>query len=273
LTVKVWELGWLARAGLVPLILLQLVWGGDAMLFYGEERLKAAIALIEAGYDGKSDESRFNDKGPARQVTAATPEDAVILARNYKGLLGVDRTVLSDIRAAQDYISYSHLRDARELYELLRARGVTHLLYPEGKRQPARWNNTVLFAELFHRHARNERRLSGGLRLAEMPASAPEPAAPFLVLVDGISGYRDGVYKVEQLDIDEKRSRYFKPSPKPIEALKSDNAAELLETAQAVVLKAPNLSEEARQVLSSEFELVERFKDSELHLRREPSRR
>ena len=41
--VKVWELGWPARVGLVAARALQLLWGGDAMLVYGKKQLNAGI--------------------------------------------------------------------------------------------------------------------------------------------------------------------------------------------------------------------------------------
>lgn len=270
LLVRLWELGLIARVALVPTVALQLVWGGDAMLVYGKDRLRAAIELIEAGYKGKA-ATRFDERMTARNITAATPPDAVIFARNYKNLLGLERTVLSDVRAAQDYISYAHLKDARELYELLRSRGVTHLLYPDGKRRPVRWNNIVLFAELFHHHARAPQRF-GDAMLAEMPTKAPEPKVPYLVLVDDIAGYPDGVYKVEQLDMDERRIKYTRPAPKPLEPLTEENAVELLGRVQAVAMKAMRLPPDAQEVLERDFERVERFKDSELHLRRAASR-
>lgn len=262
LIVQVWELGWPARVGLVPLVLLQTVWSGDAMLYYGKKRLDAALSLISEGYDGKYD-SRFSERSTQAQITRATPKNAVILARNYKGLLGLDRTVLSDIRGAQDYISYSHLKDTRDFYELLAKRGVTHLLYPKGDRKPERWNNTILFTDLFFHHAKNVKRL-GRLQLGELPSTPPASAQPYLVVVSGIRGVADGVYGVEQLDFDPRGPERFSPRPRPRRALSA--AGEVLSDVQALLIgrrKPKGLSAEAL----AQFESVEAWDGDELYLR------
>ncbi len=268
LMIKVWELGWIARLGLVPLVGLQLFWGGDAMLFYGAKQLKVALNLIAGGYDGRKDEQRFSTGKKLQQLTAATPPDAVILARNYKALLGLDRMVLMDLRATQDYVSYSHLRDASELWKLYHDRGVTHLLYPDGDRRPVRWNNTILFAELFHHYAQGEKRF-GNLVLGKMPAAPPPPSAPYRVLTRRLTGYPDGVYNVEQLDIDERFPASARPKLKPSRAFSERDAEDILAEVDAVAFSsgAP-LSGQAGEALDRDFERVERFSGYEVHLRK-----
>lgn len=213
LLVEVWELGYLARAGLVPLVALQLVWGGDAALYYGRSELESALDMIGRGYDGRYDE-RLGSRGTQRQITRATPPDAVILARNYKGLLGLDRTVLMDIRGGQDNVSYAQLQDTRQLYDLLKARGVTHLLYPKNQRRPVEWNNAILFTDLFERYATHKQRF-GKLQLGELPKTPPPSAKPFLVLVSGIRGVKDGIWEIRQLGFDPRSPQRFSPSPRP----------------------------------------------------------
>lgn len=268
LLVGVWDLGWFARAGLVPLVALQLVWGGDAMLFYGRKELEAGLDLIGAGYAGKYDDHRFGSKSAQQQITRATPKDAVILARNYKGLLGLDRTVLSDIRTAQDYIDYSHLKDTREFYELLKQRGVTHLLYPKGQRRPERWNNTILFTELFVRHGEKQQRF-GKLSLARLPRQAPPPSAPYLVLVSNIRGYPDGIYRLEQLDIDQRFPTLFTPAPKPLHRLNDPALAEVMDDVRALAVGGRKLPKALTAEQRAEFESVEAWESDELYLRRE----
>lgn len=263
LVVGVWELGWAARAGLVPLVLLQAVWSGDAALYYGRKQLNAALELIAKGYEAKYDD-RLPARGAQQQITRATPKNAVILARNYKGLLGLDRTVLSDIRSAQDYISYSHLKDSRALYDLIRSRGVTHLLYPKGQRRPERWNNAILFTELFVHHAKNVQRF-GRLMLGELPGQPPPRAVPFLVVVSGVRGVADGIYAVEQLDFDPRGPERFAPRPRPRHPLSA--ASRVLGDVQALLIgnrKLKALSEEQR----AEFASAESWDGDELYLRK-----
>ncbi len=269
LMVRVWELGWLARAALVPLVGVQLFWGGDAMLYYGSKRLRSAISLIEQGYSGRTIESRFTAYQTQQKITAATPPNAVILSRNYKSLLGLDRMVLSDIRDTQFYISYSGVRDENQLWRLLHDRGVTHLLYPDGRRPPVRLNNSVLFAELFQHNARNVKSF-GGVVLGEMPLQAPPPSAPYLVLVRGLRSYPDGVYRVEQLDVDDRNPKGVSPRPKPETSYEDSDAEGLLQEVRAVALgSSGRLGGGAQSHLTSDFKQVERFKNYTLYLRGE----
>ena len=175
--------------------------------------------------------------------------------------------VLSDIRAAQFYISYTGLRDARELWTLLRDRGVTHLLYPDGKRAPVRLNNTVLWAELFHRHARDVKRF-GSLVLGTLPATPPPPSAPLLVLTRGVRGYKDGVYRVEQLDVDSQRPPGLAlPVPKP--RYSDDAALNLIDQVQ-VIAAAPSAQwpADAQDELDQTFQRFEAFSEYSIYLRR-----
>ncbi len=262
LMVRAWELGTLARIGLVPLVASQFFWGGDAMLFYGAKRLREAIGIVSDGYAGKSIESRLAAQAAQQRLTAATPRDAVILSRNYKGLLGLDRTVLNDIRGAQYYISYGGLRSAAELWSYLRERGVTHLLYPEGQRVPVRLNNEVLFADLFKNGCENPQRFSN-LRLATLRQTPPAAEVPTLVLVRKLRGYKDGVYRVEQLDVDSARTA---PPPQPVEAY--DGSEEQLNEVRAVVLGPGGQLGGAQQELERGFEQFEHFSQYTLYLRR-----
>jgi hypothetical protein len=263
LMVGVWELGWAARVGLVPLVGLQLIWGGDAALFYGKKQLDAALSLIADGYEGRW-ESRLASKGTQQQISRALPKDALILARNYKGLLGLDRMVHSDVRSAQDNVSYAHLKDVRQFYELIRSRGITHLMYPRGQRRPERWNNTILFTDLFVHYGQKQQRI-GKLSLAEVPPTPPPSTVPYLVMVTGIRGVIDGVYAIEQLDFDPRGPERFSPRPAPRSNLESTHA--LLPDVQALLM-----GRRKRRVLSeqelSQFESVESWDGDELWLRR-----
>lgn len=265
LMVKVWELGWTARLGLSPLVLLQLIWGGDAMLLYGKKQLDAGIGLITAGYSGSFDD-RLAAKSTQLQITNATPKHAVILSRNWKGLLGLNRLVLSDIQANQDYVVYSHLKDPREFYDLLKARGITHLMYPRGARRPGRWNNTLLFAEIFRRGPSAKR--LGKIQLNELPHEAPAHSAPYLVLVANQREYPDGIYKLEQLDIDYRSPASFTPKPQPFQSASAGDAAEVAQSLQAIVTCRGKLPRGWSKELLDGFDRMESFDECEYYLRR-----
>lgn len=266
LMVRVWQAGWLGRAGLVPLVTLQLLWAGDAALVYGGKRLTAARNIPLRGLEGKPLEGRIQRQRNQMRVTAETPEDAVILSRNYKALLGLDRTIVSDVDVAGGYVAYSGLKDPRELYELLRARGITHMLYPVGKRAPNRWNGTVLFDALF-RYTTDQKRI-GPLALGTLPPQPPPPTAPYRVLVYGVRGYASGLYPVEQLDISNREPDRFFPKPTPETPFDADQAAEQLAQANAVVT-CRSLPAKAQSALRTAHVKFERLDRCDLFLRRE----
>jgi hypothetical protein len=263
LLVQVWDLGLLARIGLVPLVCLQLVWGADAPLYYGRKQLEAALDIVAQGYEGRYD-ARLGARGTQRQITRATPPDAVILARNYKGLLGLDRTVLMDIRGGQDYVSYAQLGDTRQFFDLLKARGVTHLLYPKNQRRPVEWSNAVLFTDLFQRYGVHVQHF-GKLYLAELPKTPPPPSAPFLVLASGIRGVKDGIWAVEQLNFDPRSPQRFSPAPRP--RYPTSQAHDHVEQIQALIVGRRRPDALTEQELAR-FEQVESWDGEQLWLRR-----
>ncbi|MES1184141.1 MAG: hypothetical protein ABUL60_10015 [Myxococcales bacterium] len=263
LLVEVWELGWPARAGLVPLVSLQLIWGGDAMFVYGGKQLSAGLDLIQSGWDGQAD-SRLAARGTQQQITRATPKNAVILSRNYKGLLGLDRTVLLDVRATQDYISYANLKDTRQFFDLVKSRGVTHLMYPKGQRRPERWNNVILFTDLFEHYAQHVKRF-GKLVVGEMPSEPPPASVPYLVVASGVRGVKDGVWAVEQLDFDPRDPTRFAPRPSPRRPL--TEARSVLGQVQALVL-GRRKTDALSQAELAQFEQVESWDGEQLWLRR-----
>ncbi len=268
LMASVWELGLVARLGLVPLVGMQLLWGGDAMLFYGRKQLEATLELIGDGYTGRYDAGRMSRKVPQQRITEATPRNAVILSRNYKGLLGLNRLVLSDIESNQDYIRYSHLKDPREFYDLLASRGVTHLLFPRGERRPGTWNNVILFAEIFRRGSHQQR--FGKLQLAEVPKQPPPRIQPYLVLVAGSKEYRDGVYALEQLDIDYRDPDAYVERPKPRRKLPTSADQATLDDISALAICRGRMPASISKEQLSAFESVESLDGCENYLRRLP---
>ena len=266
LLVRAWQLGWLARMGLVSVVAIQLFWGADAMLEYGGKRLRAAIKLDSAGYSGRFDDARFDQHRTEQRITDATPPDARILARNYKALLGLDRYVLSDVPVTQWAIDYSHCRNPREFWDQLRGLGVTHLLWPVGQRRPHIWNNTILFDAVAAEAGRRER--IGSVALVELPTQPPPDSVPYLVLTVGIREYPDGLYPVEALDVDYRYPERFSPRPRPRTKLTRRNAARLLREADVVAGRASRLSE-AKAELQKRFREFESFGTYGVYFRRQ----
>jgi hypothetical protein len=139
-------------------------------------------------------------------------------------------------------------------------------MYPRGDRRPGRWNNTLLFAEIFRR-GNNVQRFSR-IQVAEVPRQAPPHTAPYLVLVSSQREYPDGIYKLEQLDVDYRDPAMFTPSPQPFQRANGGDPAELVKTLQAVITCRNRLPKGWSKNLLSDFDSIESFDGCEYYLRR-----
>ncbi|WP_433930695.1 hypothetical protein AB3662_42020 [Sorangium cellulosum] len=268
--VRTWQLGTIARLGLVPLVVFQIVWSGDVPFYSGPDRLERALSLIRSTYEKKwTDAQRFKFRENHRAITQATPPDARILARNYRTTLGIERDIVFDIQAWQSLIFYEPVRGPRELYEHYRSVGITHILYPPNQRPPDTLQAAVLFNELVHRHATEKRRF-GSLQLVTMPKEPPPPdELPYEVLALGAPGYEDGLYPVEALHILPKLQPPKGQGPKPAKAWPRDSGAQaaLVEAAEAVVVGKDAARRGRALKLDSAFSAAERFKNYTVYLR------
>jgi len=276
LIVRVWRVGWVARVGLIPLVLFQIAWGGDAMFYSGINRIKRSMELISSGHDGRrSDTQRFNQRLAQRAISAATPADAKILVRNYRTTLGIDREVLFDIQAWQSLFFIEPIEGPRGLYDLYASRGVTHLLYPYGQRPSVTKQMNVLFAELVYRYGKNRRRYDT-LELVEMPDEPPPPDPPYQVVMLGVRFYPDGLYGIDQLNVYEKLPEDLRRQPEPKMAFGANENEDvelkrLLEQASAVVV-GRQAGVGAIQLVERRFVLAERWERFSIYVREDPNR-
>jgi hypothetical protein len=249
--VRVWELGRIGRVGLATLVAFQVIWGSDAMFYSGQGRLKSAVALI----------------------TAATPEDAVLMVRNYRVLLGLDRRTLSDIQSWQSLFFYERTKGARSLYEMYKGAGVTHLLYPPNQRPTGTLQSSILFDDLVYNHCKARKRY-GGLELVNMPAKAPPPdPKEYPVLNLAKDGYALGWYNIDQLGEYERVPRKLRKNAPPNVrySVRMDQGVlnKELDRTLAVVLKDDaDVSPPLRERLGKEFFRAEKFKTFTVYLRK-----
>jgi hypothetical protein len=196
--VRAWDAGWLARPGLVALVLAQLVWGGDALFFSSDGRLSDAVAMIRSGYDGRA-KTRF-EKYLSGQVALEKrlPQSAVVLFHNTRLSLGVDRPVVQDLPGFQGLISYRDVRTPRELCQLYRALGITHIVHERGVWKALTRQEEAVFDSFLARFAPS-RAQEYEFELIELPADLPPAEAPYRVLSLGLSGYADGIYPVDAM--------------------------------------------------------------------------
>lgn len=264
LLVRAWDLGWLARCGLVPLVLLQFAWGLDAPFHYGNRAIKNATTLINRSYTARDDDQLFDYRRQSQKLTQEFPKDAVVLGRYFKDLMGFDRTTLNTHRNIQKYIPLNRPANVREFWQLARDRGVTHLLYPTGKRKPPWAQDIVLFDALVE--VSDNKRTKNGVVIAELSSTAPAATGPLWVLVLGVKEYQDGLYRVRHLSADERDSTKNEKTTK--RRFQTSRAEELLEQAGAVLLRGSKLRGAARRALDQDFKRVETFGSLGVYIRK-----
>ncbi len=266
LLVRGWQLGPVSRLGLSALVGFQVLWGADAFVYSGESRIRSALSLFSSGYDGRrTPERRFDYRSEHRAITEAVPEDAVLLVRNYRTTLGIDRTVYSDIQAWQSFIFYEPLRSPRDLYEMYRSKGITHLLYPQGQRPPETLQAAVLFTDLATNHSGAPKRF-GSLVLREMAPDPPPSTPSYRVLVDGMPGVIDGLYQPTDLVVYSRMPAELRRRPEPEARLRGNDLQDLIRRANAVIV-GRHASSSTRATLTG-FRLAERFPHYSIYTRR-----
>jgi hypothetical protein len=235
--VRAWELGWVARAGLLPLVGLQVVWGGDVAFYAGRGRIQSAMEMISSGYEGRA-KARFEGfRAGDRAIGAALPKDARVVLHMYRPNLGIDRDLVLDWAGQQGLIVYEDIHGPRSLYDLYRSLGVTHLLWLPGRRGASTKQEDVLFSDFVHRFGKDARRF-GAEELVALPSEPPPHDHPYRVLSLGLAGYADGLYPVEAMktyeSVPEGREKFAPPeTPLPREAVAQ---AALAASADAVCL-------------------------------------
>ena len=258
LIVELWQLGFLARLGLVPLIALQLAWGGDAPFYSSYDRLRSSLDLIRTSYEGRAAGRLDGYRSHYVAIGQALPKDAVVLLHGSHISLGIDRDVLLDWTGFQGLIHYRHVRTPRELWDYYRSLGITHLLYAPGERPASSKQEEVLFHALAVEHG-GAPRTFGGYRLVAL-SERPPAERPYRVLTLGLGTYGDGLYEISKLGTIEPLPEQLKVYAKPDQPLSNDNALELLQSADAVVSAGSSLSVASWDAeLKANFETVVRY--------------
>lgn len=202
LLVEAWRLGWVARLGLIPLVVLQVTWGGDAFFYSGYERIDSAITLIRSGFEGHVKERYSGYLKPYRDIGRVLPRDARVLLHSSHVTLGIDREIVLDWAGFQGLVHYDQVRTPRELYDYYRSLGITHVLYTPGERIASSRQEEVLFNALVHQHAKRVGTF-GGLQLFALPKRPPPRERPYRVAVLGLPGNADGLYPIRALKVNE----------------------------------------------------------------------
>jgi hypothetical protein len=262
---RAWELGRIARVGLVALIGIQLVWAGDSLFFSGPERLFDAVNLIRSGYEGNA-RSRFHRYMAAEvAVSKRLPAGSVVLFHNSRLSLGINHKVLQDLAGFQGLISYRGVKTPRDVYDLYRSHGVTHILHQRGVWVAFSKQEEVLFLAFIDRFAGGVFH-EGGYEVIEMPKVSPPAQSPYRVLALGLTGYADGVYPIEAMSVIEPIPDPHRSWPSPAVAATPTSAAmpEVIDPVNAAVIGAgvqlpPALDSALREKFQNQLSYGGRF--------------
>jgi hypothetical protein len=239
LVVRGWQLGWVARMGLAPLVLFQAVVGGDMIFTDSWPRLMHAARLIRSGHEGhRDDESRFTYRAALRQLGDHLPPDAELLLHSTVMNLGINHQVLHDCVGKQGLFDSDQVSDIRGLWEKYRAAGVTHVAHLPGIRGTFNRAHDVLFIDFLTNVALNRRRF-GAYEVAEVPETPPPRQPDYRVVLLGVN-YKDGLYRIEQMRVHENRLPVADRPPPPQIPWPSHESAQLnlIQRVRAVVVGA-----------------------------------
>jgi hypothetical protein len=266
LLVKVWRLGWLARLGLVPLLAMQLIWGGDAPFYGSQDRVDSAINLLRSTFDGRA-KSRFDGyRSNFVAVKKALPSDAKVILHGSHLSLGIDRDTLQDVAGFQGLITYHQVHSPRELFDYYRSLGITHFV-----RTQVMWDSSrqeqILYDLFLSRHAVFVGNY-GGILVHAMPVTPPPSESSYRVLCLGLEGYADGLYPIGALNVNEHLAPKWRHYPVPEQPVKSGNAADLLRTADAVLIRGAGANAEVTSMLADAFESIPTHGDGRVYARR-----
>lgn len=256
--VSCWRMGAWARIGLVPVVALQIVWGGDAIFYSQQERLNLGMDLIKSGYEGNA-HRRFADfRAWHLSASKALPPKARVLLHSELTSLGLKREVLLDMTGFQGLVQYDHILTLGQLYRYLRAFGITHLIDLPGGAPASTTQEEVLWDAFVTKYGVPVRDI-GALRIMQMPDEPPPETAPLRVASIGQEGYADGIYPIDALNtlrfLPEEERRYAAPS-EPLSADKARWHEQLIKADAVVWQKGAHVDGQAKNLLKRQFTIV-----------------
>lgn len=190
--VRVWSLGFLARAALALPLVLQVSWN----MQYLFEPLQPRFEQARLGAEGQIDHREIKTR---QRMNHLLPENAVVLLHAQHVSLGIEREVLHDVGGFQGLIDQRPLHTRRAMYERYRALGITHLVWNPTAYASSR-QEEVVFNLLFTVDS-TPLGTFGSNRLAALPETPPPVEAPYRTLALGVYPYRDGIYTIDQMNM------------------------------------------------------------------------
>ena len=260
--------GAVTRTVLGALVCLEVVWGADSYFFpnlmLGDAPIRATAEWIGTGFRGDlARRQRFDE--PLKSIGDRLPKGAKVLLHEHNPRIGLSAAVVMDMPLYQTGISYQDLRSPREVYDLFRSYGVTHLVYQDGF---ALWVDNLAgdlrFWQFATNYGVNAKRV-GGFVVAEMPKQPPADTVRDRVLyLSCDKGYTRGLHPLRALGSD---------GPRPVVAevpLPPGKAAMVEQGAEADFLITSNTCKDIKPPTSllSDFNKAARRGAEDLWVRR-----
>lgn len=248
----------LSLVGLVPLVGIQIIWGGDALFYSSQERIRSAMDLINTGYNGRA-KTRFDQyRSGFVALGKSLPKNATVMLHMSHVNLGIDRRLYLDWDGFQGLIGFTPaIRTPRDTYDYYRRLGITHLVYMPGERRSSTLQEEVLYDSLVH-HYRGGQTSYSGYHVVDLGAPPPEQQAPYRVATIGMNGYRNGLYEVGRLTTNEYlldvKLRVY---PKPDEHLPdNEEDARAAHVSVVVVGSGSTIPKRLRSWLDEDFQSI-----------------
>lgn len=204
--VLVWESGSAARASLVLLVGVQVVWGGDVYFIPTHSMLhkapaKAVVELMSRGFRRQWTQRRQIYGAMSLIGEQLRPGSKVLLHDSHMHL-GLGAMSVSDCGPWQGGISYGRNRSPGTVYDQLHGYGVTHLIWDEDREYDSLAGDFVFYA-FATQYARPTKSV-GGIKVAVMPRERPAERAWLLEMAAVYlcpGKYEPGQYQLGDLTV------------------------------------------------------------------------
>ncbi len=192
-----WSAGAVARAGVVLLVGLQIVWGAvvpwlpsHAMLG-GDVPALRALRLLTAGFRGEPT-PRLKFETGYDQVNKYLPRDAYVLLHEEYMRLGLARRAMQDSLRLQSAIDYRYLARPDRVHEAVKKLGATHIVWRHvgSPNREVPLSGELVFWNYVLRYGAGRVDL-GDFGVVTIPQAAPPAVEPGLVAFLGCNGVRN----------------------------------------------------------------------------------